>query len=186
MTYERELKLALEDRAALVGRLAAAGARRVRAETFEDNTVWDRDGSLRAASCLLRLRRDGNETRLTYKGAPRFERSVKVRVEHETTVGDFERAEAILRALGYAPVRRYQKYREHWQLDGVEIAVDRTPIGDFVEFEGDAASDVAARCGFDPRAALEADYLSLYDDYRRSHPDAPAEMVFAGAGPDDG
>lgn len=186
MTSERELKLALADRAALRERLRAAGARVLHAEAFEDNALWDKDGALRAAGCLLRLRRDSRGARLTYKGPATFEEGVKVRLEHETTVGDAARLEAILGALGYAPVRRYQKYREEWQLDHVVIAVDRTPIGDFVEFEGGDAKRAAERCGCDPKAALTADYLTLYAAYRERHPEAPPEMVFVGGGASDG
>lgn len=181
MTSERELKLVLDDRAALRERLQSEGARRLHDENFEDNTLWDREGALRAAGCLLRLRRDGRGTRLTFKGPAAFEEGVKVRTEHETAVDDEDNLAAILAALGYAPARRYQKYREEWQLAGVVVALDRTPIGDYVEFEGDAASAVAARCGCDPATALAADYLALYDAYRASRADAPSDMLFPAA-----
>ena len=179
MSSERELKLALDDRAELRERLRSAGARRLHAESFEDNTLWDRDGSLAAADCALRSRRDGQGWRLTFKGPATFEQGLKVRTEHETGVDDGESLAAILGALGYAPALRYQKYREEWQLDGVVIGVDRTPIGDYVEFEGEAAIAVAERCGCDPAAALEESYPALYETHRRSHPQAPKDMVFA-------
>lgn len=179
MTRERELKLALDDRAALRERLRSEGALRLHAENFEHNTLWDRDEHLRAAGSILRVRRDGQGIRLTFKGPASFEDRVKVRTEHETRVESEASLEEILRALGYAPVRQYQKYREEWRLDGVVIALDRTPIGDFVEFEGDLASSVALRCGCDPATALEQSYLALYETHRASHPEAPTEMVFA-------
>ena len=178
MTSERELKLVLDDRAELRNRLEAEGARRLHAESFEDNTLWDRDGELRDAGSLLRLRRDGHGVRLTFKGPADFEDGVKVRAEHETAVEDESSMRRVLAALGYAPARRYQKYREEWSLDGVVIALDRTPIGDYVEFEGDAATEVATRCGCNPGTALEADYLGLYDAHRERHPEAPSDMLF--------
>ena len=70
------------------------------------------------------------------------------------------------------------KIREEWQLGGVTIALDHTPIGDFAEFEGDKAEVVAKRCGFDPEKAERRSYLRLYEDYLKEHPDAPPEMVF--------
>lgn len=179
MTSERELKLALDDRVALRERLRSEGALRLHAENFEHNTLWDRGEQLRSAGSLLRVRRDGQGTRLTFKGPASFEGGVKVRTEHETRVDNEASLEEILRALGYVPVRQYQKYREEWRLDGVVIALDRTPIGDFVEFEGDLASAVAQRCGCDPATALEQSYLALYDNHRASHPEASSEMVFA-------
>jgi adenylate cyclase class 2 len=186
VTRERELKLALADTAGLRERLRRVGARPLHEESFEDNVLWDRDGELRASGRLLRLRRDGQGTRLTYKGPPVFDRGVKIREEHETSVADGESVEAILEALGYAPTRRYQKYREEWQLGDVVIALDRTPMGEFVEFEGAAAWAAAERCGCDPASALDADYLALWEGHRGRHPEAPKDMVFPAAQEGDG
>ena len=88
-------------------------------------------------------------------------------------VGELDRAQALFESLGYRVVRRYQKMREEWRLGGVEVALDHTPIGDFVEFEGDRAEVLAKRCGFDPAKAEQRSYLRLYEDYRREHPEAP-------------
>ena len=87
--------------------------------------------------------------------------------------------QAILENLGYEQIHRYQKYREEWRLGGVIICLDRTPIGDFVEFEGDAASRLAERFGLDPKDAELRSYLKLYEDYRKTEPTAPEEMVFS-------
>ena len=130
------------------------------------------------AGQVLRLRKDANGSSLTLKGPSTFEGRVKVREEHETEVGDADAARALLEGLGYEMVKRYQKVREQWHLGGVSIALDHTPIGDFAEFEGDAADRVARRCGFEPDEAERRSYLRLYDDYRRDNPDAPEDMLF--------
>jgi len=178
VTSERELKLPVEDRVALRRCLRERGADLVHEESFENNLVWDRGGELAAAGRLLRLRIDGQGARLTWKGPASFEGGLKIRTEHETFVGDVDEMAAILESLGYELVRRYEKYREEWQLDEVIIAVDRTPIGDFVEFEGKGAVDVATGCGFDPAGALRASYLALYEEHRRRHAGASRDMVF--------
>ena len=182
MASERELKLAVDDMALLRQRLRACGATPLHDESFEDNLVWDRRGELRAAGELLRLRTDGRGVRLTFKGPPSYEDGVKVRTEHETAIESAARLGAILTALGFRCERRYQKYREEWQLEEVIVALDRTPMGSFVEFEGADAAAAAVRCGCDPAEALEADYLTLYDAFRRRHPAAPVDMVFGAAG----
>jgi adenylate cyclase class 2 len=177
-SIERELKFPDVDLDALRGRLIDCEAERVTASAFEENLLFDRNGELAGSDSLLRLRMDSQGTRLTYKGPPRFEDGVKVRVEHETRVGDAAQLRALLESLGYEVVRGYQKYREEWRLGGVTIALDHTPIGDFAEFEGDGAEKVAKRCHFDTETAETRNYLQLYQDYRAEHPDAPADMIF--------
>jgi adenylate cyclase class 2 len=178
-TVERELKFAQVEHATLRERLQELEAERERSAAFEDNWLFDRDGELEAAGCLLRLRSDARGARLTFKGPPRFEGTTKIRQEHETRVGDAGEARALLESLGYRAMRRYQKVREEWELGGITIALDHTPIGDFAEFEGEGAETVARRCGFDLERAERRNYLRLYDDHRREHPEAPPDMVFA-------
>ena len=177
---ERELKFRSEGLESVRERLVELEAERVGPSHFEDNWLLDRDGELLARGCVLRLRFDGLGAHLTFKGPRRMDGAAKVRTEHEFTVGDLEHAQALFESLGYKVVRRYQKMREPWRLGGVEVALDHTPIGDFVEFEGACAETLAKRCGFDPQRAERRSYLRLYDDYLRDHPEAPPEMVFPG------
>ena len=176
--FERELKFATSDLEKLRDRLVEVEAERIAASAFEDNLVFDREGTLAREGCLLRLRQDRHGARLTYKGPAHFDGNIKVRKEYETRIAEGEQFEKILQALGYKLVRRYQKMREEWRIGGVTIALDHTPIGDFVEFEGESADRVARRCGFKPETAERGTYLELYDAHRRENPSAPADMIF--------
>jgi predicted adenylyl cyclase CyaB len=177
---ERELKFRCESLDALVARLRALSAVPVTKRGLEDNVIFDKKGELAAQGALLRLRRDAHGVRLTFKGPAHFEGGVKLRPEHEALVGSNpEAAVAILLALGFTAVRRYQQRREEWDLGGVAVALDETPLGGYAEFEGDGAEAAARRCGFDPAMSERRDYLALWDDHRRAHPQAPADMVFA-------
>jgi adenylate cyclase, class 2 len=177
-SLERELKFHSVELEKLRERLADLEAERLGSAAFEDNWILDREGELLSAGRILRLRTDGPRARLTYKGPMRLEGNVKIREEREIEVESAEEARALFEHLGYAVVRRYQKMREEWQLGGVTIALDHTPIGDFAEFEGDGAETVAKRCGLDPLKAERRSYLRLYEDYLKEHPEAPPEMVF--------
>ncbi len=115
---------------------------------------------------------------MTFKGPSSFDGRTRVRTENEIKVDDADQTRTILGALGFVVVRRYQKYREEWRLGSVLVALDHTPIGDFAEFEGEGCERVAGRCGFDPEQAERRNYLRLYTDYLKEHPDAPPEMVF--------
>jgi predicted adenylyl cyclase CyaB len=175
---EREIKFPGVELDKLRDRLIELEAERKGPSAFEDNWVLDRGNELMKEGKILRLRTDGGRARLTFKGPMRLEGNLKIRQEHEIEVESAEQARALLENLGFAVVRRYQKMREEWQLGGVTIALDHTPIGDFAEFEGERADVVAKRCGFDPEKGERRSYLRLYEDYLKQHPDAPPEMVF--------
>ena len=174
---EREIKFPSDDLEGLRDRLRELDAERVGPGAFEDNWILDRGDELRSTGRVLRLRTDGG-AHLTFKGPLHLEGSLKVRQEIEVEIDSAEEARTLFENLGFAVVRRYQKVREEWQLGGVTIALDHTPIGDFAEFEGDGAETVARRCGFGAEKGEPRTYLELYEDYLKSHPEAPPEMVF--------
>ena len=176
---ERELKFANVEHSVLRERLIDLAAEKEASGALEDNWIFDRDDELLQSGRVLRLRIDRRGTHLTYKGPAAFDGKVKIREEHETTVGDPKKARALLEALGYRGVHRYQKIREEWRLGSIVIALDHTPIGDYAEFEGPDCERVARRCGFDPEEAERRSYLRLYADYRKDHPEAPVFMEFA-------
>lgn len=175
---ERELKFRCPDLSGLRERLIEAEAERVSASAKETNWILDRDGDLASRGELLRVRAQGARARFTFKGPARFEEGTKIRSEREVAIDDHEGVIAILRALGFDISRRYEKFRETWQLGGVSVCLDHTPIGDFVEFEGAQAAQVAKRFRFLPSDAERANYLELYEEYREDHPEAPEDMVF--------
>ncbi|MCM2270848.1 MAG: class IV adenylate cyclase [Thermoanaerobaculia bacterium] len=179
---ERELKFAGVDLDTLRSRLLEVEAERLGPAIFEENWLIDRDGELGDRASILRVRaEEGRGAVVTFKGPAAFDGPTKVRAELEMRVESAEKALEIFAALGYRAERRYQKMREEWRLGTETICLDHTPIGDFVEFEGDRAEAVAKRCGFDPEKALRKSYLMLYAEHLAAHPAAPFDMVF----PDD-
>jgi adenylate cyclase class 2 len=178
---EQEMKIPVATLAAVRRRIVERGGRLLHAFALEDNWVLDDAGHVLSASGrLLRLRRFGGRSILTLKGKASFAGGVKSRVEVETEVGSAEQTLAILSGLGFEPVRRYQKRRESFSLDRAIVALDETPMGAFVEIEGQAEQlpAVALALDLDPRAAAPGTYLDLWSAYRAAHPDAPEDMVF--------
>ena len=174
---ENEIKLAFPSPDIAVRRLLEAGAREVHARALEDNVLFDlRDGPLAKSDRLLRLRSFDGAVVLTFKGPVPGEHRHKVRVEHEIAVDDADQLRSILAGLGFEPGYRYQKYRTIYALEGVEAALDETPIGTFVELEG-AEEDVdraAAALGARPSEFIRATYRELQEK------DAAARGVVAG------
>jgi adenylate cyclase class 2 len=136
---EREIKLAFATGAEARAAVVAAGASLSRPRRLQQDTIYDTgDHAFRRRGCAVRVRREGNDTILTYKG-PSQPGPMKLREEHETGVGNGSALLRVFDGLGLRPAFRYEKYREEYLADGVIIAVDETPVGTFVEIEGDEA-----------------------------------------------
>lgn len=178
---ESEVKIPCGDLEGVRSRLVAAGATTRAPIHFESNDLYDdADARLSAGGRALRVRRAAGETILTYKGAARFQGGIKVREERETRVAKGEQLEAILCGLGFSRTFRYEKRREEWMLASCVVALDHTPIGDFVEVEGDpsAIRRAVGMLGLDFSAALPYSYARLYAEKRREDPTLPEDMVF--------
>jgi len=162
---ETEVKIRVASAEAAREKLQGLGAQVVRERHFEDNVLFDDEGgTLRASGTVLRLRQTHHSAVLTFKGPREIEGGVKSREERETAVDSPEQVRAILRNLGYRPLFRYQKFRETWTHRGQEIEVDETPIGAFLEIEGDldGIHAVAADLGFSPSDYVTESYVGLF------------------------
>lgn len=178
---EIELKLPSRDLEAVRRRIREQGGAAVSPLHFESNDLYDdAQGHLSSSGCALRLRRANNETILTFKGPARFESGVKRRRELETSVADGEAAEAILAGLGLTKRFRYEKRREEWKLEDCLIALDQTPLGDFVEIEGDPTQirRAVSLLELDFSEAIPYSYAKLYALRREKDPSLPPDMVF--------
>ena len=180
---EQELKIPVEDLEAVRERLSRTGGRRIKPSRREINVLFDTaDGEIARTDRALRLRLVDGRWLLTYKGPPVYHGTIKEREELETGIDSGEVIQAIFRHLGLSPSVRYEKDREVWRVRDLEVALDHTPMGDFVEIEGPAGElDAAAReLGLDPGHALKGSYVALWERYRADHPELhlPHDMVF--------
>ncbi len=182
---EIEVKFWVRDLAAVRRRLEAAGGRLLRPRTLERNLRFDTpDGALTRAHRVLRLRMD-TVARLTYKGPGFVHRGVRHRDEIEFEVSDFGAARALLESLGYRVSAVYEKYRTEAVLEDTHIALDETPIGQFVEIEGPDAENIrraAERLGLRWEAGIQAGYLSLFDRLRDLYGWGERSFTFAALG----
>ena len=148
------------------------------------NSLYDLPGqALRRRGELLRLRKYGADWVLTHKARGRAGRH-KSRVETETKVRDGEKMDAILRALGYAPVFRYEKFRAEWGEGEGKVVLDETPIGNFGEIEGSPPwIDRTARLlGISPRDYITQSYAELFFKWKRRVRSRATEMTFRAVG----
>jgi adenylate cyclase, class 2 len=182
---EVEVKLPAKDLDALRESLRSQDARLRTPLHDEVNDLYDyspedASRSLAGSGRAVRLRRAGGRAILTYKGRARFQNGVKTREEREVEVSDGNEAEGILQGLGLARRFRYEKRREEWEFEGCAVALDETPIGNFVEVEGDptAIRRVLVGLGLDFTEAIPYSYAELYQRRRKDQPALPADMVW--------
>jgi adenylate cyclase class 2 len=170
------------------------------------------DGGLAKHGQLLRIRTEtpaplkkgvrrkvAARTLLTFKSppaelaigdvGPAGDRRHKVREEIETELTDGATMQRIFEGLGLRGWFRYEKYRttyvlpgRHAWAKGLLIEVDETPIGTFVELEGQAAAiDRAAKeLGFSTRDYVLKNYLVLYVEECKRRGEEPRDMLFGG------
>jgi adenylate cyclase class 2 len=178
---EIEIKFRVEGLRALNHRLRQSGFRVLTPRTHEMNTLYDLPGQrLHKRGELLRLRKYGSKWTLTHKGKGKVGRH-KTRVENETQVADGIKMDIILRALGFAPSFRYEKFRAEWSDGTGHVVVDETPIGNFGEIEGPARwIDQTARHLRVPRDSyITETYAGLFFQWKQQTKSTAREMTYA-------
>jgi adenylate cyclase class 2 len=177
---EQEVKLAFDTIEAARLAVTTAGGRLVVSRRLLDDRLFDtEDQRLRQSGCAFRIRRDRDTTLLTFKG-PGRPGPIKSREEIETPVGKADAIEALLAALGLRQWFHGEKYREEYKVGATTVTVDETPIGVFVEIEGeaDAIPQVTARLGRTPADYRLESYPRLYFEWCEAQGIRSSEMVF--------
>lgn len=217
---ETEVRLRVPNRPRLLRQLARLKAKLIRARVHEMNTLYDtQDGNLARHGQMLRIRverparrayqqvtipkteqeKPGKSVWLTFKGPIKGARAndrgqYKVREEREVRIFDDPQMPRILEALGLRPWFRYEKFRSTFRLPdmkSLKLVLDETPIGLFVELEGERKeiNRAAALLGFGASDYINKSYGALFMEERglsrpASHNEpAPssglADMVFS-------
>jgi adenylate cyclase, class 2 len=182
---EVEIKFVVRDVQTLEQSLQSSGFHQKTISTLETNTLYDtQTGELRRAGEVLRLRIYGDRRVLTHKSRGTAAKH-KTRIEHETAVADSAEMHAILTALGFRPVFRYEKFRSEWSDGTGEVVIDQTPIGDLAEIEGGAEwiDRIANLLGVSERDYITASYAELFSDWKERTGSSALHMTFEQVGP---
>ncbi len=131
---EIEIK-ARADPDALRAKLKQRGAALERTVEQTDSFYNAPDRDFAQTDEALRLRDEGGQIFLTYKGK-KLDPKSKARKEVEVEVADLKRMEEILLALGFRRTFQVRKTREIYHIEGAVACLDRVEgLGDFVELE---------------------------------------------------
>jgi adenylate cyclase class 2 len=184
MAKEVEVKFRVDNMPVVIRSLKRAGFRCVTPSTHEMNTLYDLPGQkLRKRGELLRLRKYGETWVLTHKAKGKAGRH-KTRVELQTEVKDGPQMESIVRALGFEPIFRYEKYRAEWSDGRGHVVLDKTPIGNFGEIEGLPRwiDETARALGIDRSAYITETYAPMFFEWKRRTGSKAKEMTFRAVG----
>lgn len=182
---EREVKLLFPTAAAARAAVVALGVTPAHPRRLQDDSLYDTpDETLRRKGCVVRIRTerwsDGQDTTtLTVKG-PVQPGEMKIREEHETRVEKGNAVEQAFDVIGLRPSFRYQKYREEFSASGVIVAIDETPVGTYVELEGDEAAihAMTAALGRSPADFIVDSYYRLFMQRREEMGLRGDDMLF--------
>jgi adenylate cyclase, class 2 len=180
MPQEIEIKFRVPNLRTLTLKLMAAKFRLETPRKREMNTLYDLPGEvLRQRKQLLRLRQYGSDWKLTHKADRKLGRHSS-REELETEVANGKHMDAILRALGFSPSFRYEKFRAEWSDGKGNVVVDQTPIGNFAEIEGPSRwiDQTAKKLGVTRDQYIMKNYATLFADWKQQTKSKAEEMTF--------
>jgi adenylate cyclase, class 2 len=193
---EIEIKLRVVDIPTLIRKLRELRGTH-RGRVFEQNTLYDTpESDFRRRGLLLRVRTEtpapanqlpGGTRRavLTSKAPParpisRTRSRYKERLETELEIQQPLKWPKILRTLGLRPTFRYEKYRSGFRLRSLNLDLDETPAGVFLELEGHPAQidRIARALGYKPRDYIQVTYWDIYAAECRREGRSPKNMLF--------
>jgi adenylate cyclase class 2 len=184
VNFEIEIKLRLPSDISKIRRtLRKLGFRITEARSHEFNTLFDNPkDALGEQGKLIRIRRVGRHTLLTYKGPSKSIR-YKKRHELEVYVSDADLLEKILKSIGYQPVFRYEKFRTEFSNPSEragKVLLDETPVGNFLELEGTPRwiGRTARLLGFSQADYITGSYGYLHMLYCREYGLTSKDMLF--------
>ena len=131
---EKKFVLSNDQREQVLENLNKFGAKLV-GENLEENTLYS-GGILMEKRAVLRVRKIGEKTILTYKQRIENDSDFKQQIEYETVVEKAEEMEKIIESLGFEKALVYEKRRQIWHFRAVEVLLDELPFGQYMEIEG--------------------------------------------------
>ncbi len=140
MADEIELKFEIKDYEKLVGTLKEVSE--FKNSAYEITIMYDENGKLFKKDARLRLRRmidiktNEEKTEISYK-KPKTREGIKIEEEYETSVGNFDEIEQVLKNIGFEKVSSYERIRDTFVKGGMKITIDSFPFGDYLEVEGE-------------------------------------------------
>ena len=160
----------------VVGRLSELGFNSERFDRIEDYTkqnIFPR----------IRNEEDGRTT-LTVKVKLNEKTNFFKRREMETGIDAVEQVMAMMPFLGFTKKISWEKKRQSFLMrttDNIKLFLDETPMGWFLEIEGDEKNIEAAiaKLGLQESKRINKAYLGLWEEYKKINNIAKEDMMFS-------
>lgn len=157
---EIEVKILEVDPQKVAKALAKLGAQKVFDGDIETLFIDTEDGEIHKSRDVLRLRKEGSKTELTYKEVKFGEKS-KVAEEHTVEVSDCDETLKILQLAGLSVKQRMNKHRVSYKTADARFDID-TYRGEFsfipplmeIEAAEDAIEKYAKQLGYEHKQCL--------------------------------
>jgi adenylate cyclase class 2 len=153
---EIEVKILEIDKDSLIAKLKSLGAKKDSEGNMRYILFDFADRRLKRSGKLLRLRSNGKDVELTFKGNI-SRKKAKIAEEHEVQVDDFDTAMKILSSIGLTRTKTYFKHRISYVLGKVRFEIDTLPgIPTFLEIEAPSTALIekfVAKLGFSMKDA---------------------------------
>jgi adenylate cyclase class 2 len=170
---EIEVKFRIGSPEEMAARLKKLGAKLIESGLEINMKFGRKDVRDEYEKLKLRLRSFGGDVSITHKEKPKNNpKGFKVRDEAEIRADSFENSKKLLDRLGLVPKWTYEKKKQVWVLDGVEVLINVIPVlGNFLEIEAspELIRKTAKRIGFDMKDAVTESYGDMYGKYRKEH-----------------
>lgn len=145
---EIEVKVLEIDRPSLEQKILELGGEKEFEAEFYAILFDDVAGTIQAAGNLLRLRKEQDGVKLTFK-ENLSTGLAKIMEEHETAVADFDVMRKILASLGYREMLSLRKNRAQFSLNGQHLVFDKyfdelAHIPEFLEIEAQSEEALLA------------------------------------------
>lgn len=170
---EIEVKILEIDRDSVLARLQELGAKK----SFDGEMLalfYDKnDENIAKKGDVLRLRKEGETTVLTYKKFVSQD-GAKIMEEYETSVGDVSQMRKILALLNFEEKKKTRKFRTQYDLGDTHIVIDDyqdelARIPEFIEIEApslERMEEVVALLGFSTDQCLSWNTYHLMKHYK--------------------
>lgn len=150
---------------------------------FYQKTYQFFTGDFLSQKVFPRIRNEANKKiTLTVKVKGEKESKYFERKEYTIEISDILEASEMLKSLGFNKMIVWEKVRHdcHVPKLTVELSFDETPMGWFLEIEGDKKNieKTLKLLNLDKRLKIARAYLGLWEDYRKKHGLKEHNMLF--------